>query len=35
MTKISFESPVVRETDSLYKTKPIVIEPTQAIRCFG
>lgn len=26
MTKINHESPVVRETDSLYKNKPIVIE---------
>jgi hypothetical protein len=26
MTKINHESPVVRETDSLYKGKPIVIE---------
>ena len=26
MTKINFESPVVRETASLYKNKPIIVE---------
>ena len=26
MTKINFESPVVRETASLYRNKPIIVE---------